>query len=548
MNAILNMIEVSQSLKEKLSQKTMSEESLIEALLANDPTIETKLYKALAQESNIPFIRLEGRIILENCFCGMPEALLKLHKLIPFKMVQNNLHVAFENPYPAIQYEDLNLYHNGKITSYVASRNEILQRIEKHYRKDDIEKLNKNPSEKTIKEKEEIYHEDDPTVRLVNSFINKGIQEKASDIHIEPKESQFVIRFRINGDMLEYDRLEKETLSKVVIRIKVMGGMNITDSRKCQDGKFEFSAGIKEKHKIDIRVSIVPTIFGEKLVLRILNRHNISLKLSELGFTTTQLMKIQNLLHYSNGMVLCCGPTGSGKSTTLYSMIEEMEHQNLNITSVEDPVEYKIPAINQILVNDKADITFANTLKYVLRQDPDVIMIGEIRDKETVDLAIRASITGHLVLSTLHTKNATSTITRLLDMGVESYYINASLGGVIAQRLVKKICPYCKTSYIPTKEELVIFKEIDQALLYFGKGCELCNHTGSQERILVSEVLTLTDAVKTLIQKGYDQVKFKEELEKIHDDSLHTNCKQLLLQGIIPLEEFKRFLFLDQHQ
>ena len=548
MNSILNIVEVSDRLKEELSQKPMSEETLIEALLAHDPAIETKLYKALAEQSKTNFIRLEGKEIPENCFCGMPEALLKLHKMIPFKIVQNNLHIAFENPYPTIQYEDLKLYHNGRITPYIASRSEILQRIEKHYRKDDMEKLYKTPSDKNTKENDDIYHEDDPTVRLVNSFINKGIQEKASDIHIEPKENQLIIRFRINGDMVEYERLDKETLSKVVIRIKVMGGMNITDSRKCQDGKFEFPIGKKDKQKIDIRVSIIPTIFGEKLVLRILNRHNISLRLSELGFTTTQLRKIQNLLQYSNGMVLCCGPTGSGKSTTLYSMIEGMKHKKINITSVEDPVEYKIPTINQILVNEKANITFANTLKYVLRQDPDVIMIGEIRDKETVDLAIRASITGHLVLSTLHTKNVTSTITRLLDMGVEPYYIAASLGGIIAQRLVKKICPYCKTSYIPTKEESLIFKDIDQELLYYGKGCELCNHTGSQERILVSEVLVLTDVVKALIQKGLNQDKFKEELEKMHDDSLQANCKHLLLQGIISLEDFKRFLFLDQHQ
>ncbi len=547
METLLNRLKVAPNVRGSLNLDSLDEEAVIDALLKDDPKIETKLYKALAQQSNTPFIRLEGKEISEDYFCHMPEALLKLHKMIPFKLVQNNLHVAFENPYPAIQYEDLQLYHSGKITPYIATRSEILQRIEKHYRKDDIEKLYKKESGIIIKEDDESYHADDPTVRLVNSFISKGIQEKASDIHIEPKENHLVIRFRINGDMIEYDQLEKEVLSKIVIRIKVMGGMNITDSRKCQDGKFEFLLDKKEKHKVDIRVSIIPTIFGEKLVLRILNRHNLSLQLSTLGFTSNQLMKIENLLQYSTGMVLCCGPTGSGKSTTLYSMIEEMKHKNMNITSVEDPVEYKIPTINQILVNEKAGITFANTLKYVLRQDPDVIMIGEIRDKETVDLAIRASITGHLVLSTLHTKNAVSTITRLLDMGVEPYYINAALGGVIAQRLVKKICPDCKTFYIPTNEESLIVKDSEVKHLYYGAGCELCNHTGSQERILVSEVLVVTDAVKTIILKGFSQERFKEELSKIHQDSLQNNCRRLLLQGIISLEEFKRFLYLDQH-
>jgi len=545
---LLDRLKIPFETREKISVKSISEENLIESLLAYDPKIETRLYKALAQQSNSPFIRLDGKEIQENCFCGMPEALLKLHRMIPFKIVENNLHIAFENPYLIRQYEDLKLYHSGKIISYVATRSEILQRIEKYYRKDDIEKLYKKPGYKIAEEKEEIYHTDDPTVRLVNSFIAKGIHENASDIHIEPKENHLIIRFRINGDMYQYDRLEKETLSKISVRIKVMGDMSITDSRKCQDGKFEFMLEEDSLQKIDIRVSIIPTIFGEKFALRILNRHNISLKLNELGFTAGQLINIQNLLQYSSGMVLCCGPTGSGKSTTLYAMIQGMKHKNLNITSVEDPVEYKIPAINQILVNEKANITFANTLKYVLRQDPDVIMIGEIRDKETVDLAIRASITGHLVLSTLHTKNATSTITRLLDMGVEPYYINAALGGVIAQRLVRKICSHCKTNYRVTKEESRIFMDIDHKQLYCGTGCELCNYSGYQERILVSEVLVLTDAVKTLILKGFNQEKFKLELKKIHNDSLQMNCRKLLLQGIIPLEEYKRFLFLDNHQ
>jgi len=544
-NTILNMVEVSHSVKEKYNQQSMSENELIEALLEYDPKIEPILYKALAQQSNVPFIRLEGKEIQEECFCKMPEALLKLHIMIPFSIVQNNLYVAMENPYPTIQYEDLKLYHTGKITPFIACRSEILQRIEKHYRKDDIEKMQKKALDKSITEKKESYHAEDPTIRLVNSFIKKGIQENASDIHIEPKESQLIIRFRINGDMVEYDRLEKDTLSKIVIHIKVLGGMSITDSRKCQDGKFEFKAENDYEQIIDIRVSIIPTIFGEKLVLRILNRHNISLKLSELGFTKTQFKKIESLLHYSSGMVLCCGPTGSGKSTTLYSMIEGLQHTALNVTSIEDPVEYKIPTINQILVNEKANITFANTLKYVLRQDPDVIMIGEIRDKETVDLAIRASITGHLVLSTLHTRNAPSTITRLLDMGIEPYYINASLGGVIAQRLVKKICQNCKTIYTPTKEESLIMKDIEERQTFYGEGCELCNHTGSRERVLVSEVLVLTESVKTLIQKGFNQEIFKKELMKIHDDSLQANCKSLLLQEIISLEEYKRFLFMD---
>ncbi|NBG88796.1 GspE/PulE family protein [Isachenkonia alkalipeptolytica] len=547
MNLLFNTIKVPQKMENILKEVGFSECAKIDALLESCPELETSLYKSLAKQSNIPFIRLDNKTIPEDCFCKMPEALLKLHKMIPFSKINGHLHMAFENPYPSMQYEDLKLYHSGKIIPHIATRSEILQRIEKHYRKDAIEKLHTKSANTTLKEEELNYHANDPTVRLVNSFIKKAIQEKSSDIHIEPKEDQVVIRFRINGDMIEYDRLEEKTSSKIITRIKVMGGMDIAEFRKCQDGKFEFDLGLEESEKIDIRVSIIPTIFGEKMVLRILNRQRISLKLDQLGFTATQLRKIESLLQYSNGMVLCCGPTGSGKSTTLYSMIEGMKHKKLNVTSIEDPVEYKMPSINQILVNDKAHITFANTLKYVLRQDPDVIMIGEIRDKDTVDLAIRASITGHLVLSTLHTKNAVSTITRLLDMGVEPYYINAALGGVIAQRLVKKICPNCKTIYHPSKEETLMFEEINKVPLYQGEGCEECNYTGSQERILVSEVLELNDAIKTLVVQGFDQAKFKKELGKIHKDSLQANCKALLLQGSIALEEFKQFSFMDLH-
>lgn len=534
-------------IRKSAENNSLCNEKFTDASLDNSIENEIERYKTLAAQSKYPFIRLEGIEISEKCFCGMPEELLKSHKMIPFKKNGHFLHVSFEDPYPIMQYEDIRLYHSGSIVTYISPKSEILQRIEKHYSKDGLEKLYKKSSEQSSREEQNQYLSDDPTVRLVNSFIKKGIQKRSSDIHIEPKENQVIIRFRINGDMVEYDRLEKETLSKILIRIKVMGNMDITESRKCQDGKFEFHYNNSQLQKIDIRVSVIPTIFGEKMVLRILNRHNFSLKLDELGFTPDQLNKIKNLLHYSSGMILCSGPTGSGKSTTLYSMIEGLKHKNFNITSIEDPVEYKIPMINQILVNEKANITFSNTLKYVLRQDPDVIMIGEIRDKDTVDLAIRASITGHLVLSTLHTKSAASTIARLLDMGVEPYYINAALGGIIAQRLVKKICQNCKATYIPTKEEKFMLLEHETKPLYYGKGCDQCNQTGSQERILVSEILLLTDSIKTLILKEFEEEKFKQELQKIHYDSLQQNCKKLLLQGTISLEEYKRFQFMDNH-
>ncbi len=544
MNPLFNKIIIPQDIENELNFETMTEVEMLETLLKHEPKLEVPLSKNLAHHSQIPFLRLEGKTIHEESFCGMPEGLLKLHKMIPFAKNKKDLHVAFENPYPTMQYEDLNLYHSGRIIPYIATGSEIMQRIEKHYRKDAIEKL--SPKVEDTYQDAENEHGNDPTVRLVHSFISKGIEEGSSDIHIEPKEDQFVIRFRINGDLIEYDRLEIHALSKIVSRIKVLGNIETIDTRKCQDGKFEFLFGKEEKQKIDIRVSVIPTIFGEKMVLRILNRHGTSLHLEQLGFSKDQLKQIKNLLKYSSGMVLCCGPTGSGKSTTLYSMIEGVNHQNLNVTSIEDPVEYKIPSINQILVNERAHITFANTLKYVLRQDPDVIMIGEIRDKETVDLAIRASITGHLVLSTLHTKNAVSTIARLLDMGVEAEYINAALVGVIAQRLVKKICSNCKTPYLPTKEESLMFTETEKNRLYYGRGCEHCNYTGSQERLLVSEVLVLNDSVKGLISKGLEQEQFKKEIEKIHNDTLRANCRIFLLQGLISLEEFKQFLFLDK--
>lgn len=384
-------------------------------------------------------------------------------------------------------------------------------------------------------------------INIGNELIVQGIYFGASDIHIEPIEDYIRIRYRIDGVLAEIYRLPIEILPPLTSRIKLIAEMDIAEKRLPQDGRIQINLDNK---KIDLRVSSLPTIAGEKIVLRILAQENRITNLEKLGLEELQLLKFKSLLKFSNGMLLVTGPTGSGKTTTLYASLTQLNTKAQNIVTIEDPVEYVLNEINQVQINQKAKLDFARGLKSILRQDPDVLMIGEIRDKETAEIAIRAATTGHLVLTTLHTNDAVSSLTRLVEMGIDSYFVASAVIGVIAQRLVRKICPHCKFTYEPSagsREQIMVSKYIDNSNmpieLSMGKGCSLCNYTGYKGRIIILEILQVNEPIRTGLLKKLDN----HELRKIAMDNKMTTLKMdgidKVLQGITTLEEIIRVTY-----
>lgn len=372
------------------------------------------------------------------------------------------------------------------------------------------------------------------TIKLVDLVINEAIKMKASDIHIEPFSNEIRIRLRIDGDLMDIQNLPIEYLSSIITRIKIMGKMDIAEKRVPQDGSMEFY--FKDK-QIDLRISSLPTVHGEKIVIRILDRDSFILSKEELGLYSKNLESFKNILKQPYGIVLVTGPTGSGKTTTLYSILKELNSIEKNIITIEDPVEYKLEGINQVQVNTKAGLTFANGLRSILRQDPDIIMVGEIRDSETAKIAVRSAITGHLVFSTLHTNDTVSSIVRLIDMGVKPYLVSSAIIGIISQRLVKKLCDKCKRPYYATDfEKSFLGSGEDELILYKPGKCASCNN-GFKGRIAVYEVLSIEEEIRELINKRASSDEIKKLSIKKGMTTLLYNLKKLALKGEITVDE-----------
>ncbi|MEO1923653.1 MAG: ATPase, T2SS/T4P/T4SS family, partial [Nautiliaceae bacterium] len=379
---------------------------------------------------------------------------------------------------------------------------------------------------------------------LLDLILKTAIQKRATDVHIEPLRYNITIRARIDGVLKELFSFDKDIYYPLVSKIKLLADMNISEKRKPQDGRFTRNYN---NHIYDFRVSTIPSLHGETVVIRILDQQKILLRLTELGMSEYNLKRFETLIHSPYGIVFVTGPTGSGKTTTLYAALNEVKGVDKKIITIEDPVEYELPLIQQIPINEKIGITFASTLRSVLRQDPDVIMIGEVRDKDTLDASIQASLTGHLVLATLHTNDAASTITRMVQMGAETYLVADSLIGVVAQRLIRRICPYCKTTYNPSKEELELIKPFlkEKIVFYKGSGCKECDFTGYLGREMISEVLLINEKISHLIALGKD----KQEIVKVAKEygfvTLVEDGVQKLKKGITTLEEILRVVKVD---
>jgi len=513
-------------------------------------TTEEAIAQALSHQLGYNMINLRDVAIEQSVLDLIGVDILKKHVMIPIGYSAeeaNVLLVAMADPMDMEAMDDINIITNLQVEPVVSTQKSIMMAIDKYYgQKDVISKLDEYTKGKEIVEEEEdMYSEDvnnSPIVQLVKSMIEQAVRQRASDIHIEPMENQVRVRYRIDGTLYEKQTYTTKALAAIVARIKIIGGMDISEKRKPQDGRI---TQIVDRMEYDIRVSILPTVYGEKVVMRLTSKTALTREKSQLGLNAQEMKVFDHILSNPHGILLVTGPTGSGKSTTLYTALSELNSEEVNIITVEDPVEANIDGINQVQVNAKANLTFASALRSILRQDPDIIMIGEIRDTETAEIAVQASITGHMVVSTLHTNSAASTVTRLADMGIEPYLIADSTVGIIAQRLVRRLCNSCKIEAEPDADEreLLGLSATEPVKIYKPCGCSKCEHTGYKGRIGVYEIMEVTHDLKRIIAKGGTADEIKDCALREGMSTLRMSATRYVLDGITSVSEMKKVSF-----
>lgn len=528
--------------------KSNSEDLALQGILSGDDVNHT-----IALQFGMPIIKeVIHTAGSKEIYRQVPYAFVKKHTILPFRNQEGVLCAAVADPLNLDSLEELRLLLDCEAQAVYCAKNTIIQAIHECYSTEEgaASKLLANLSDVTDDKADgdvEIFdllddkHEQAPIIKLLNLIITEAIQQGASDIHFEPSENSLRVRYRIDGVLQNRHSPAQEYQAQLLTRIKVMAKMDIAEHRLPQDGRIKLRMGGRE---IDFRVSTVPVTGGERIVLRILDKGNVILGLDKIGMMTQAYVEFKRLINLSEGIILVTGPTGSGKTTSLYSAICEMSNDEVNIMTIEDPVEYNLKGIAQIGVHPKIKLDFAAGLRHILRQDPDVIMIGEIRDRETAEIAIQASLTGHLVLSTLHTNDAPSTITRLVDMGIEPYLLSSCLVGIIAQRLLRKICPGCKEPYYPTELELqrlgIDMTSLIDGYLYHGKGCALCYGSGYKGRHGVYELMTVNQEIQKQIVKSPDAVEMRNIALRQGMITLRTHGAELIRQGITTAAEVLR--------
>lgn len=518
-----------------------------QALVKEGFVTEEQIYQLMADKMHLPLVDLDSYYIEDDVLQIIPDQMMEDLGVMPLTVEGNYLLIAMTNPldYKAIYI--LNNYTKRKIKTAVCTpsqlekkRNEIFSVSDQEAVIDEAQEFVQSQmkkTEETVSTEGQEDIEDQPIIKFVNNMISEAVRQRVSDIHLEPQETKMVIRFRVDGKLIKYMDSSKELAPSVTSRIKFISGMNIAEKRVPQDGRIHYNVN---NQKVDMRVSSLPCVYGEKIVIRITTALGMKLDKKAIGFLPENLEKFDQLLTSSRGIILLSGATGSGKSTTLYAALSSLNTEDKNIVTVENPVEMVLPGATQVNINEKAGLTFASVLRSILRQDPDIIMIGEIRDQETADIAARAAITGHLVLSTIHTYNAASSVVRLIDMGVEPYMVSSSMLGVIAQKLVRRLCPSCKQAYTATDDELRLLglPITKQLTLYKAGQCPACNNIGYKGRIAVHEVMPVSRAIKNAIHLG----KTTDEIDTIAREegmiSLRDNLKKLLYDGIISFDTF----------
>ena len=543
-----------EQLGEALAKGRENGKKIGENLIEMGFTTEIEIAKALSSQLQIELVDVSSFSIPDDVLNLVSDSVLRKHVMIPYefdKMNPNVVHIAMADPMDMLALDDFAIITNLQPEASVATPREIMLALDKYYGDSEAMKA----AQEYAKEREGVAarnaEEDEaanqdinnsPIVLLVNSIIEQAARLRASDIHIEALESKVRVRYRIDGALYEKASYAVSLLPAIIARLKIVGGMDISEKRKPQDGRITL---IIDRREYDIRVSILPTVFGEKCVMRLAQKQALTRDKSELGFSPDELKAFDHILQNPNGILLVTGPTGSGKSTTLYTALSELNREDVNIITVEDPVEANIDGINQVQTNVKADLTFASALRSILRQDPDIIMIGEIRDGETAGIAVQASITGHLVVSTLHTNSAAGTISRLEDMGIESYLLADSLIGIIAQRLVRRLCPSCKKEHMLTDEEkdLMEIPRYKEVKVYEPCGCEACERTGYKGRIGIYEIMTVTPKLKSMIARNVSADELKEAAMAEGMHTLRQSAAIKVLEGVTSVNEMIRTTF-----
>ena len=540
-----------EDLQRGLERQRGSGRKLGETLVDEGITTEENIARALSNQLHYDMVDLQTIEIAQEVLDLVPANVLKKHRAIPIEYSPDNmnvLRVAMSDPMDIGAMDDINIITNLQVEPVVATMGSVMMAIDQYYGQAEVNSALEEytrEKESQMVEQEDMYSEDvnnSPIVQLVKGMIDQAVRQRASDIHIEPMEKQVRIRYRIDGALYEKSVYSIRLLPAIVARIKIIGGMDISEKRKPQDGRI---TQIVDRKEFDIRVSILPTVYGEKIVMRLTSKNALTKEKSQLGLKPDELKKFDHILQHPHGILLVTGPTGSGKSTTLYTALSELNKEDVNIITVEDPVEANIDGINQVQTNNKANLTFASALRSILRQDPDIIMIGEIRDQETASIAVQASITGHLVVSTLHTNSAASTITRLADMGIEPYLIADSTIGVIAQRLVRRLCPECKRQKKADADDLELLQLApdEDVTIYEPCGCSRCDGTGFKGRIGVYEIMEVTQPLKTIIAKGGNAEDIKNKALEEGMNTLRMSATKYVLEGITSVQEMMRVSF-----
>ena len=534
-----------EELKKALELQKGSGKKIGEVLVDNGFITEEMIVRALQMQLGLKVVQLAGVTIPKEVRGLVSVDLLKKYTCIPFELDPYNaniLHLAMADPMDMMAIDDISIVTNLQVEPYIATTRDIRTAIDRWYGAsetlDAARRFTKEREQLRVNTGEETGADvsDAPIVQLVRSLLEQAIRQRASDVHIEALESKVRVRYRIDGALYEKMVYDNSLLPAISTRIKIMGGMDISEKRKPQDGRMTIMV---DRQEYDIRISSVPTVHGEKIVMRISSKLSLTKNKKELGLAPDELKRFDHMLSAPYGIIFVTGPTGSGKSTTLYTALSELNKEAVNIVTVEDPVEADIEGINQIQVNNKVNLTFASALRSILRQDPDIIMIGEIRDRETAGIAVQASITGHLVVSTLHTNNAAGTLNRMADMGVERYLIADSVVGVIAQRLVRKLCPHCRKKRPATEEEKRLLKQdtYKEMEIYEPTGCDLCNHTGYFGRTGVFEIMEVNEEIRDLIAEGGSSEELENAARRAGMCTLHDNGIRYVLEGITSIEE-----------
>ncbi len=520
---------------------------------------EATLVKLLSEQYGLPVIKLDEHQPASDLINLVPHNLAQKHLLLPLTLEGATLTLAMGDPSNILALNDIKFITGYDIQVVLAPESELKTHIEKHYEgtisyDSIIDDLGSDEAVEVVETGDEFdlqalerATEDAPVVKLVNAILTDAIKKGASDIHIEPYEKAFRVRFRIDGVLYEIMKPPYKLKNAITSRIKIMADLDIAERRLPQDGRIKLKLG--NRREMDFRVSVLPSLFGEKVVLRLLDKSNLQTDMTRLGFDEEQMKKFQDSIYKPYGLVLVTGPTGSGKTTTLYSALTELNKSTVNISTAEDPVEFNLPGINQVQVNDDIGLNFAAALRSFLRQDPDIVMVGEIRDYETAEIAIKASLTGHLVLSTLHTNDAPSTINRLLNMGVEPFLVASSINIVVAQRLARRVCEGCRKELNVNPEILVNIginpAEAKHLKVYYGTGCTKCSGTGYKGRIALYETMLMSEELKEFVLNGASAAEVKREALRQGMISLRQSGLKYLKEGVTTIEEVLRVTVAD---